>query len=872
MPIVVNPTTAEPTHHLKLTDGTTTLGLVIGRIGRNGAFLEDIDSLKRVPINRTSIKTTGGQTKYSDYTPPYSAIQQDNWTGGRGSENFERDASAFLDNHNSWAGTTNQIMSGPQWSYAKGHRASDFLLPGSVTWQPLIDSSQYIAYKFACTGGYSADRAQIWVRRIGTPNDSIKVELCSDSPGDPGTVLQTVIVTTSTITDVVSVLQSFDWSGTQSLTNGTNYWVKVYAASGADTATNCWEVATNAASGATESSGDDSTWTGAAYDLYYRVSDVGTKQKWHLFEYKRAMYAVTQPENTTTTAKLYMNGDRGVADDNASDKTKLNDSTKSWTTNEWAGAIALITAGAGKDEYRTISSNTGTALTLGEAWDTTHVATTSEYVILDTNTWKEIGSTGLTVPVTDVVAIDDVVYFAQGDSVAMRRMRDYNNSGTWATDFAADGSNKAVFVHAGWDKANSKLQVWRGQNADSSGNVSISRGDTQAWGTDITFGTAIRIEFNDSEITNILIYDDLFFVFKENGVWAVQADLPSKLPTDFSSQRSTNNGAAVAVQTPYLYLSFMYSLERLYGKVMDDIGPVRGAGMPDSRRGPISDLLAIVKYTLAAMDAGENGTSSVLVYELGWWEVVRAPEIGQRIRSLDYQVIPGKTHRVWYGLGADIAVIPWPENTFNPFHDPEFKYQHESNIITSWIIQGMADVPKFFNTDTLFSENLSSTVTVEEEYQLDDAKITDAWLDLASFNTSPIQERNIGASNNVNGRRIRVRRRMLTNSNTTPVRIMATVMETVGRLPVKFKYSFTFKLEKGGVDLNGDEDSQDPDTSEVQLTTWASSAVPLTANCTQTWLDTKTVFLDPSTLIVVDSEPGEPEQKLYYCTGMLVDA
>jgi hypothetical protein len=58
----------------------------------------------------------------------------------------------------------------------------------------------------------------------------------------------------------------------------------------------------------------------------------------------------------------------------------LTNSSKTWTTNQWANFQVRITAGTGRGQIRVISSNTGTALTVSTNWTTAPDAT-SEYVI-----------------------------------------------------------------------------------------------------------------------------------------------------------------------------------------------------------------------------------------------------------------------------------------------------------------------------------------------------------------------------------------------------------------------------------------------------------------------------------------------------------
>jgi hypothetical protein len=62
--------------------------------------------------------------------------------------------------------------------------------------------------------------------------------------------------------------------------------------------------------------------------------------------------------------------------------TTLNDTTKSWATNEFAGKVIITTAGTGPAQYRYVASNTGTEITVTATWDVTPDDTT-DYIICD---------------------------------------------------------------------------------------------------------------------------------------------------------------------------------------------------------------------------------------------------------------------------------------------------------------------------------------------------------------------------------------------------------------------------------------------------------------------------------------------------------
>jgi hypothetical protein len=63
--------------------------------------------------------------------------------------------------------------------------------------------------------------------------------------------------------------------------------------------------------------------------------------------------------------------------------TTLNDTSKSWTVNAYAGKCVVITFGVGVGQIKKIASNTATALTLADGWTFETTPTTSTYQICD---------------------------------------------------------------------------------------------------------------------------------------------------------------------------------------------------------------------------------------------------------------------------------------------------------------------------------------------------------------------------------------------------------------------------------------------------------------------------------------------------------
>lgn len=426
LPVVVSPTTPNPTHHLKLSDGVNEVGLIL----RSGNRV-DPRAIERRPRQN-------GQ---------YSPFTQSDWGSGRGIQDANSDRSRFSDSKRLITRHNGTVLIAGQETYATGYKQADAYLPGNVTWTALLTTNQYIAYKFAASASGNRAALYLWLRRRGTPTSTLTVELCSDSAGNPGTVLKTATATTNDLTDTISELYQFTFASVQAVTAATNYWIKVYA-SGTDTAANCWQVGCDAAdtNNLTKASSNGSSWSAAAYDLYFRLVDDTDFLGGIFFTYKQQLYFVDRPTGAAAP-KLYINGDRGVATGTHS-TTTLQDTTKTWTTNIFAGSTLLIIDGTNSEwqtAYRTIASNTANTLTFSPAFPKAPVSANTLYVILGSNVWTELTGHGLTALPTAAVVAGDIVYFAQGDALKMRKMCEYLSGTTWTRAFAEE-NNYATFL------------------------------------------------------------------------------------------------------------------------------------------------------------------------------------------------------------------------------------------------------------------------------------------------------------------------------------------------------------------------------------------------------------------------------------------
>lgn len=225
--------------------------------------------------------------------------EQRTWHGGRGGDRFSEDETKYRDAKEAMTQFEGFLFPSLQWRFSEGYRGGEQDLHGSMSWRGLFGTTRYISRSFTVAPALTADKAQLWIKKVGTPG-TLTFELTSNSSGDPGTVLKTATKTASDVTDVLSVLMEFDWTGTESLSNSTVYHVKVYGAS-TDNEFNHWEVGVDVSGSSSKYSSNGSSWTTAAFSMYYRVVDADISRRWWYF-YQGANFCKVSNESTT---KLY---------------------------------------------------------------------------------------------------------------------------------------------------------------------------------------------------------------------------------------------------------------------------------------------------------------------------------------------------------------------------------------------------------------------------------------------------------------------------------------------------------------------------------------------------------------------------------------
>lgn len=473
----VEPGSPGLTHHISLSDGEKEIGLILSNVKGDA----DPKVLSRTPLDRTAFKTTTGNSGYSDFDYPWTPIAQQDFSGGRGCLDFDDDTARYADSKAAWA-FDGKVTHAPLPKYTTGYRSADSHLPGSLQWTAIMGGQIYLGRKFNASASYNAIYIWLHIRRKGTPPAALTINLCSDNAGIPGNILKTTTITTTNITDVISEFYRSTITS-QALTSGIDYWITLTSASG--TNVNHWEIGTEYSDGSKQSL-NGSTWADTnKIDLYFRVTAADVNKTPILFQYRRALYMVLSPATGAPT--LYINGDRGFADSNSGDLTKLNDGTKAWSTNQLAGSVVLIIAGPGSQDpipYRNVVSNTDKVITLDSAWTTAHT-TDTEYVVIGSDVWTEIAGHGLTGPVTGVLVVNNIMYLCQGDAIAIRRGK-YDITGAGSYTWAADSTNMANQLCTVLD-ATVGLLIHKANNSNASGFISTASSEIKEWGVDLIF-------------------------------------------------------------------------------------------------------------------------------------------------------------------------------------------------------------------------------------------------------------------------------------------------------------------------------------------------------------------------------------------------
>lgn len=806
---------------------------------------------RRSPINGNSLKIYSGPQKYADMESPWTPNAQSDWSGGRGALEYEKDSTAYHDGNMVDTFRPGEIIMGGMPGFGDGlirdwstwNRAAYreiiqlfpiYTHPEVRTWAMRIEMSDTDAAGAAL---------YLMVRKVGTVGN---MEIASLNVADVNTASFTAQATLT-----ASEFSDREWRTVRipGLHMGAQ-WLTFRCTSA--TEDGHWEIMGDSENTTTmflSQYGAVGTWiedeklspTPIAYWAYESL------ERFLFAEYKGALFAFSHKADGTGP-KVFINGDQGAATGGAA--STITDTAKTWTLDQWAGAIVKIIDGAGSNQlqnWRKITTNDLDTLTVDPPW-TIQPAANSVYVIVNTPLFTEITGHGLTSGITDVLAINGALYVCQGDGVNVRRMTRYNNSGTWTTTWADEGY-ACQWMTAGADQ--SGLCLWRANQYYPARIWRAAAVDcTSGSGAALTWGTPIPIGDLQERITGLQIYGEYgnLWVLKEHSIWQVIDSIPSNISIpEMNNTNDDRNGRAHLTYGLYLFFSWHDGLERYYNQTLDGVGPDKSeAGLPADRRGHVSALAGYPGRIYAAIDAGNDGYSSVLCWNMnGWQEVYRAPGVGQRISGLVIQSIPGNApDLLWFSLDGIMVYIPIALDPMRAGADG-YIFNPYGSLITSWMHVSLHAVSKYWNAlKVVLGEYEAYSGYAQVDYQTDANK---TWMPLAGdpeFSSYDPPDAQFKNSAGVEAKRLRLRIRITALRPTVSPQVIATVVEAGPRIENRYAIGITARLIDHDHDLLGNPDYVGVDAKLEQLAAWAESATPVDMYSIIPLLHEKSGFID----------------------------
>lgn len=830
---MVAPTDRRPVANMSLTDGATTLYFNLAPRGG----VPNRPWFTAASNRSTTLKMTTGEGGYDSLELPFNAAIQQDWSGGRGNKYYEQDKSRFADASRMDTTRQGEVRLGPKVTQGSGYNTVYTSGSASAT---LVSATVYTL--FTPGGTLTAIRSiQIAINILSFPTgyDGVKqyfaLSILNEDAGPPPTeVVSSKIL--MPITQMGEILLDFPIS-TATLTAGVNYSITVSAitAAGAiDYTLNesiQWSTCADVGNSIIYKDAVPSTQQVYNVTLVYSTQNAGYGRS-ILFDYRGMKLAVTQSDDQTAP-KLWQQGLHGMAADNAADKSKLN-TALDLTGIDLTGKYARIIAGPGSTEestWRKIVSNTTTGtndvITVAPAWNITHTAAT-EFVIQGMDSWTQVtdkATTGgtvssmynladyLTAPVTCVLVVDDIIYFAMGEAVRVARTR--IASAVWS-DMAQEAATTMFTYLALIQDDKGTKKVW-GARASA---ANVNEATKVAWGTNLTFsGTNLVCRDTSSRITNLIGAKvggpALPIVFKTTGFGAVSGLSDTKIYDEFRSfpeARDDYNGRSAITHDTYIWFSLMDGLERYYDQRLDDIGPNRDEGLPATRKGRISAMVEYFSRVYLALDAGRYGYSSILCWNgLGWHEVYRGA-YGRRIRSLSVQVIPDldSPDKLWFSEEEDIYYF---HVALNPQEQTGYEYYSGGSVVTSRIYGTFRDITKYWHRLTVFSQYLQGTLLVDgiasgtnHQYVVVEARADGGdWFTVGTVTQSPSETlRLLEDGRNVTAKYLEVRMTAYTDDDEITPIVESLRADFVLRVPVNQAIDVTAELFEGYTqDANG---------------------------------------------------------------------
>jgi hypothetical protein len=735
MSVAVSPTSTRPTHHISLTDGTTTVGLVA--VDNSG--LPTPLAIQRQPYPKSNIVVNSSAGTLSEQKSPYGEFSRTDFGGGMGMLNGSADSTAYWIARSLWTlgkrlqnspklfaipdGIEN-ICSSKNWTQNNGDRT-------------IINSSY--ALKFTTDSSIRLNGVKVWAEATS----NLRASIYSDNAGVPGTQL-----VSGSATLMVGMYPYVIYLNEITLTAPTNYYL-VLETSGSATFS-CGTKSITAGSAVKVGNGYAANAWAGSLNATVQVPEfllMRTKYKRCIpFQHCGANYIV-QVQEDGTTSLLLVGSYTGVPTAATSTTLVDNRTPAPFTADRLIGCMVEIVEGTGKGQYRKITDNDTTSITISsqETWDVIPDAT-SLYVIKGLDVANEVTGHGLS-NVTDVTIDNETIYFARGGSSNVRRAKFAVTSGSYTRTWVDDSTNKADLLYFTYDAEDTGV-VWRALNQSSGsssgsyiGYCCVSKAVSTAWTSGSTpglsFGTEIFLDTN--EVRSLQDMDGKLAVIQDKGIWMVANDVPEKLSIDMSFGTNNQTGRDACLYSPYLIFPYGTGIERLLDTLVEEIRPTQ----PKQWIGNFTGMCSIPGAIIVGRSGGElrryhptsySGTSSgqmvgyshVMVYRGGSWHPIAFVGLGENILSVDIQHVAGGENWMYVGTQYHLYAMRFPEE-FDLWDDRAFQqaypwYEREGHLITGWFDCGNIRLNKWFEKMYLHGYGTLNRNSIKVYYQLDTNK------------------------------------------------------------------------------------------------------------------------------------------------------
>lgn len=815
--------------HFELSDGQTTLKFLCA--SPNGEE-QSLRHWSRVPLEKSAMKLGSGRAKYDDLLPPWYAIAQDDWSGGRGTKELVDDPTEYWDATGVQTWIPERLVLGPQ-------RHEDTLPVGKMygwdnpdAWDT-TPAGTYTGQTFTSYSTVTCDGIKLIHNWTGLDALYVTVELWGVTAQDQPDLNNKLgggtwkIDGGSAAPAVITVMMSTPVE----LLADTKYAVTVNAYGGA-TSVNIRKQSADTYLGTLwHYNSATSTWEQQTGDLSFVIHTEGYQVLF--FGYKGLLYAVV--DYGDKGSNIVRRGRHGKAVAGGRNTITLQ---AGHATNTVGETIRLI-AETGEGQWATVESVNGDQVTIDRDWEIVPDNTTI-YAIA--GPWERLSLTDVG-GVKDVLVVDEIYYITHGSNAKIVR-------GRWTDAFGdqweVDGLNKADFLVEFRDENNDPA-IWR-----ALGNE-ISAASIQPWGVALEFGTEIRVGSDDSHITALTVYDDHLYICKEDGLFAIQEDIVRRIPVDFSALRSPYNGRNMTSWNLYLVWPLQHGLQRLYGNEVDDFGPNRGHGLPSGRQGPISAILPLPGLLVVAVDGGADGYSSILGWNnLGWHEIARSAdgkEYGRRITALFYESMADDSGRLWWNEGPRIAWVWLSGRTFDRSRDDRADWAHDGQLVSGWLGTDLQDVKKLWRRVVIIKERdqtFEGSAPVRVQYRVDGEDAL--WQNATAVSETDTRDEFEFAAGTV-GRRLQLKLLLDRGGDaiygyTTP-EIRAVTVDALGRIESAHAFRTHAVLDKIAVSMHGKPEQRDPGAVLATLDAWSETPTPLTLTHKLAEFDGLTVLLEP---------------------------